>query len=253
MWYEMQWQCVIHSTSHRLQLNNNYFTSNHISGTAHHTTSHIIPHILYITHGVMWIVWCGIWCDVESFAMPDVGRCALCILMLWCGVRCDWRRICAICVTLQVILCHAMSDEKCGDAMWNDGVVHVEYGGVLWRCEMLWNTERCGMVWRRHIRHGGVMRNDGLNAVCDVWCCGIVWCEIYIRMCMAWNVGTMWNGAPKCDLMLNMVWCQCMWNVVRRECCHFKMLNVVSWYVECCGRLRCDVNVVVWKLWWWRM
>ena len=26
---------------------------------------------------------------------------------------------------------HAMSDEKCGDAMWNDGVVHVEYGGVL--------------------------------------------------------------------------------------------------------------------------
>ena len=26
-----------------------------------------------------------------------------------------------------------MSDEKCGNAMWNDGVVHVEYGGVKMR------------------------------------------------------------------------------------------------------------------------
>ena len=144
---------------------------------------------------------------------------------------------------LHVILCHAMSDEKCGDAMWN-GVVHVEYGGVLWRCEMwLWNTERCGMVWRRHIRRGGVMRNDGLNAVWDVWCCGIVWCEIYIWMWCAWR--GMWayvDGVPRCGT----VWSVLMWNVVRCECCQWcdwnakcdveygVVWNVVSWYVECC-------------------
>ena len=29
------------------------------------------------------------------------------------------------------VMSSAMSDVKCGDAMWNDGVVHGEYGGVL--------------------------------------------------------------------------------------------------------------------------
>ena len=32
--------------------------------------------------------------------------------------------------------CRAMSDGvKCGDAMWKDGVVPGEYGGVLWNTE----------------------------------------------------------------------------------------------------------------------
>ena len=49
---------VIHSTSHH-----QYFTSNHISGIAHHTTSHIIPH--HTTYSVQYhqithhMAWCG--------------------------------------------------------------------------------------------------------------------------------------------------------------------------------------------------
>ena len=62
-----------------------YFTSNHISGTVHHTTSHIIPRDVEdkcgVEFGVMWNVlqW-----------VPDVGCCALFILMwLRCGIRCN--------------------------------------------------------------------------------------------------------------------------------------------------------------------
>ena len=39
-------------------------------------------------------------------------------------------RICAI-LCDAVMLCNLRRGVKCGDAMWNDGVVHGEYGGVL--------------------------------------------------------------------------------------------------------------------------
>ena len=47
-----------------------HITSNHISGTLHHTTFHYHQ----ITYHMAWcgILCCGIWRDVECFAMPDV-------------------------------------------------------------------------------------------------------------------------------------------------------------------------------------
>ena len=48
------------------------------------------------------------------------------------------------------MLCHAMSDEKCGDAMWN-GVTHVEN---QWWCAVNQDA-KCGYGIRR------VMGNDG--------------------------------------------------------------------------------------------
>ena len=148
-----------------------YFTSTHISGTAHHIShsfhiTYLIPpdHTLY---GVLWPVWCGIWCDVECFAM---GRCALYIPMwLWC-------RICAM---RCYMWCHAM--RRC--EMW---LCDVEWWcgtcGIWWCADAKWGcgTEWCDTIWH-FIRHGGAMRNDSRNAVCDV-CCRIVWCVIYIWM-----------------------------------------------------------------------
>ena len=58
-------------------------------------------------------------------------------------------RICAI-LCDAVMLCNLRRGVKCGDAMWNDGVVHGEYGGV--NCELccdvgvVWNSCGCGMV-----------------------------------------------------------------------------------------------------------
>ena len=185
--------------------------------------------------------------------------------------------------------CHAMSD-----VVWNV----VMRCGMMWcmgnmlvccdaRCEMwLWNTECCGMVWC-HIRHG-VTWNDGRNAVWDV-CCGIVCCVIYIWMwwCawhgMKWNVGTMWNGVPRCG---GVIWCElwcdvkcgvmCIRNVVP---CGMSVAIIVMWNVdwnakcgiwcgveygvlvcgmlhnESCGKLQCDVKYGV-ELWWrimWHM
>ena len=54
-----------------------------------------------------------------------------------------------------------------------------------------------------------VMRNDGWNAVWDVWCgleC-VLWdsvmCNLHLNlvMCMVWcevECGMMWNGVPRC-------------------------------------------------------
>ena len=63
--------------------------------------------------------------------MPDVGCRALFILMwLCCGIRCDVEYVrCG--VMLNVMSCNVRRGVKCGDATWNDGVVHGEYGGVL--------------------------------------------------------------------------------------------------------------------------
>ena len=73
-----------------------------------------------------------------------VGCCALFILMwLRCGIRCDVEYVrygVMTCVTLYNVKRGVV---KCGDAMWNDGVVHGEYGGVLMqdvKLMWLWNT-----------------------------------------------------------------------------------------------------------------
>ena len=52
------------------------------------------------------------------------------VAAMWNKVRC---RICAIwCyATCAVMQRHGRGVVKCGDAMWNNGVVPVEYGGVL--------------------------------------------------------------------------------------------------------------------------
>ena len=165
---------VIHSTSHH-----HSSTIFHIEPHFWHSTPyHISYHSTYLilpdhtSHGVMWIAWCGIWCDVECFAMPDVGCCVLFILMwLWYGTRCDveyaWYG-----VMLHVPSCNVTEEVvKCGDAMWTNGVVHVVYGGVLWR--KMWNVGELipsDVEWfDAIIRHGGVMwYADGSNAVWDV-------------------------------------------------------------------------------------
>ena len=153
-WGAMQWQYVIHSTSHH-----HSSTIFHIKPHFWHSTPyHISHHFTYLilpdhtSHDVMWIAWCGIWCDVECFAMPDVGCCALFILMWpWCGTRCDveyaWYG-----VMLHVPSCNVTEEVvKCGDAMWTNGVVRV-YMVVCCdaRCQMWGNTEWCGMIWRHY-------------------------------------------------------------------------------------------------------
>jgi len=64
------------------------------------------------------------------------------VAVVWNKVRCiEYVRYG---VMLNVMLCNLRRGVKCGDVMWNDGVVHGEYGGVCCdaRCEMwLWNTE----------------------------------------------------------------------------------------------------------------
>ena len=179
--------------------------------------------------------------------------------------------------------CHAMSDEALRNVVMRSGIM-VWY---MWnmvvccdaRCEMwLWNTEWCGMVWR-NIRHG-VMRNDGWNAAWDVWCglecvlwdsgmcnlylkCGdvrgMVWGEVECGRDVEWCAETWWPS----DLMWNVVWCQCMWNVVRWEnvaisdimrlkckMCDVEygvVWNVVSWYVERCIMQDVESYNVMWN------
>ena len=186
-----------------------YFTQYHISFT-YSVKYH------QITHHMAWcgIVWCGIWCDV--------GWCALFILTwLCCGIMCN---VDYVSHGVRVLWCHAMSDE-----VWN-----VTWCGMMWcmgntvvccaRCEMWLRNTECGTVWR-HIRHGGVMWNDGWNAVWDV-CCGlecVPWdsgmCNLYLNvvMCMAWGGMWAWCGMMCRDVvewfdvnygaMWNVVWC----------------------------------------------
>ena len=187
------------------------------------------------------IAWCGIWCDVQCFAMPDVGCCALFTRVMWNKVRC---RIYAIWCDAKcdVVQCADVLWNWCGDTMWNDSVVHGEYGGVLMqdvKLMWLWNTEWHGMVWRR-IRHNGVMRNDGWNAawrrygMCGVvWNvgCGIVICNLYLNaMFMAWCEV---ECGPDVEWCAEMWWCDLMWIMVRCEM-WCRMLQFQTWCdVEC--------------------
>ena len=143
-------------------------------------------------------------------------------MWLWCGVRCDWCRICAIwCdATCYVTQCQMRNVTRCGTMMW-----YVEYGGLLWRCEM------CGIP-------SDVER---FNAILDmaVWCgmmveiqcgmCGggIVWCEIYIWMWRcAWRGMWVWcatvcrDVVPWSDLMW--MWCDVSVSV---KCGAIKAIN----------------------------
>ena len=66
-------------------------------------------------------MFCNARCGMVRLIHPNVA-------VMWNKVR---RRVCAI---RRDATCDVMqSDEivKFGDAMWNNGVVHVEYGGVL--------------------------------------------------------------------------------------------------------------------------
>ena len=152
------------------------------------------------------------------------------------------------------MLRHAMSR-----MVWN---VVMQCGIMVWyiwnmvvccdaRCEMwLWNTERCEMVWRH--RHGGVMRNDGWNAVCDVYCgleC-LLWdsdVQFVFECGDARGVVLCGHDVEWCTEMWNVVWCQYMSNVVRcgmlqfQTWCRIEMQNVWSgiWRGVECGVLVC--------------
>ena len=233
----------------------------------HSTPYHISYHSTYLippdntSHGVMCrIAWRGIWCDVEGFAMPDVGCCVLFILM-WpcCGIRCE------VDYVRYGVMLHVMSCNVTEEVLWN----------VVMRCGMWWcavmQDVKCGcgipsdVVWFDAI----VMLNDGWNAVWDVWCGGLecvlwdsVMCNLYFSECgdvhgVVWGGMWEWCGMVHRDvvewLMWIMVrcemWCDVsvceMWCDV--QCCNFRhgviemrdveygvVWNVVSWYVACC-------------------
>ena len=167
---------------------------------------------------------------------------------------------------------------RCGMVVWC-------MWNVLW-CKMrnVVAEYRCGMVWR-HIRHG-VMRNDGWNAMWDVWCgleC-VLWdsvmCNLNVMWCAWhdawWNVGVMWNGAPRCG---GAIWCElwcdvkcvrcgplqfqtccAMWNAIELQnvwCGIWRGVDCVVVLCEMlhnarCGKLR-DVKCGGVELWWRRM
>ena len=174
-----------------------------------------------------------------------------------------------MCVVLLVYIQYSGQGVVKCDAMWNNGVVHVENGGVLW-CKM-WNVvvEYGDVEWFDAILDMAVWcwmfeMQCGMCGV--VWnvCCGIVWCAIYIWMwwCVwrgvRWNVAEMWWY----DLMWIMVRCEmwCVWCDV--ECRNFrhgvlKMQNV--WCGIWCG-VECIVlvrgmlhNAKMWKVTWCEM
>ena len=200
---------------------------------AQHTIPHLVSfHILHTTRShITWrdvdsVVWNLVRC--ECFAMPDVGCCALFILMwLWCRIRAIW--------------CDATGDVT-EEVLWNVvmrcglmGVIHVEYGGVVCcdaRCKMwLRTTEWCGMVWR-HIR----LPPWRCHAECWLKCserCGVVW-----NVCC---------GIVMCNLYLNVVMCGGMWawcGLVRRDVVEWSDVNYGAMWnvVWCVGEMWCDVE-----------
>ena len=134
-----------------LQLNNishqtTFPAQNTIPHQSHHF-SHIPPdHIA--SHGVMWNV----------FAMPDVGCCALFILMwlrcgiyaIWCDAKCD------------VVQCQM----RCGDAIWCDAKCDVVQCQM--RCgDAMWCDAKCDVV-QCQMRCGVMLNVTLCNVRCDV-------------------------------------------------------------------------------------
>ena len=133
------WWGAMHYTFHTSppQLNNIshqphfwHSTPYHIS---HHSTSHSVQYHQIDVDSVVWnLVWCGMFCNAKC------GICALFILMwLRCRIRCDTEYV-HYGVMLNVMSCKVRRGAKYGDVMWNDGVVHGEYGGMP-LCKM-WNV-----------------------------------------------------------------------------------------------------------------
>ena len=129
----MQWRCVIHQF-HILPLQFNIishrttFPSYNTTSPYHTSHIHSIPPL---SSHITWrcgIVRCGMFCNASCGMLCLIHR----LMWPWCGIRCDVEYG----VMLHVMSCNVRrSVVKCGDAMWNYGVVHVEYGGVLW-CKM---------------------------------------------------------------------------------------------------------------------
>ena len=180
----------------------------------------------------------GVMCNVLQCQM----RCALFILMwLWYRIRCNVEY-----VRYGVMLRHAMSR-----MVWN---VVMQCGIMVWyiwnmvvccdaRCEMwLWNTERCEMVWRH--RHGGVMRNDGWNAVWDVYCgleCLLWDSDVqFVFGCDVRGVVLCGHDVEWCTEMWNVVWsvyvkCGAMWNVAVSDMVSDRNAKCVKWNMAWCG------------------
>ena len=136
-----------------------------------------------------------------------------------------------------MVWCRAMSGVKCGDAMWNDGVVHGEYGVLWWRCDAEWFDAILDMVWC------GIMVEMQCGMCGMPWnmCCGIVWCVIYIWMWWCAWCGARWNLWAWCGMvcwdvvewfevnygaMWNVVWCVCeIWCDVK---CNLNPTNYIS-------------------------
>ena len=121
MRYKIAMAMCIHSTSPAPPQLIRYFTSNHISGTAHHTTFHRFQYHQSTHHSgsmgnsAVWnLVWCGMFCNAR--------RGMLCLIhpnvtVMWCNV--------------EYVPYGAMLHVMCGvwwgvvkcDAMWDDGSV----------------------------------------------------------------------------------------------------------------------------------
>ena len=143
---------------------------------------------LYI---LMW-PWCGVRCDrcrtsaIQCDATRYVKQCQMRNVVMRCGTMVWYMCNMVACCEDAKRGCGIRSDEEWFDGVWCGMCAEMWFRGAIW-CEMWsdvtvlsfqtwcmqnvykawcgmlhkWNTERWGMVWRRHIRHGGVMRNDG--------------------------------------------------------------------------------------------
>ena len=159
-----------------------YFIPSHISGTAHHTTSHRIFQYHRITHYMAWckiawcgrnLVWCAMFCNAKFGVMCNVLQCQMWDVVpyspvMWNKVRCKTYAI-RCDAKCDVVQCH----------MWNGAMwcaMMVWYMGNMVVCWFkMWNWCGCGipsdMEWcdavlditvRCEMQRGGVMG-------CVVW------------------------------------------------------------------------------------
>ena len=205
-----------------------------------HTIPHLTPHHTFSTdhtsHGMVWnLVWCGMFCS---------ARCGL-LCLIHPNVAVMWKKVrCRTCAMQNVMSCNVRWGVKCGDAIWNDGVVHGEYGCVLQdvKCgcgipsdvewfdailNMVWcgmmvemQCGMCAVVW--NVLWDSVMCNLYLKVVMCMVCSGMwVWCGIVCRD-VIWNV-------VQCGMLQFQTWCdvECDWNA-----------KCVMWNMVWCG-IRC--------------
>ena len=220
MWWGARWQCVYipHLRHHH--------SSTDISHQTIFPAQHTIPHFTYfntirahITVVRCGIVWCEIWCDVECFAMPEEGCCALFILMwLWCRIRCNVEyvrygamlhdvknkvqcRICAIWCNatcdvknkVQCRICAIWCDATCAvsdEVLWNVGWWCGAWG--IWWCVVMQDV-KCGCGIPSDVEWFDAIL-DMVEMQCRMWCgleC-VLWdsvmCNLYfnVAMCTAW-------------------------------------------------------------------